>query len=111
MGAFFADLREHEASDNVVMLIFTEFGRRVHDNGSGTDHGAGGVAFAIGEPVKGGMYGDYPSLKSEDLTQGDLMPHQDFRGVYTTLLEEWLELDAPSIVGGTFDSPAFIAKA
>ena len=111
VSAFFADLREHDAADNVVMLVFTEFGRRVHDNGSGTDHGAGGVAFAIGEPVKGGMYGDYPSLKAEDLTQGDLMPHQDFRGVYTTLLDDWLELDAPAIVGGTFESPAFIAKA
>ena len=111
VSAFFADLREHAAADNVVMLVFTEFGRRVHDNGSGTDHGAGGVVFAIGEPVKGGMYGDYPSLKAEDLTQGDLMPHQDFRGVYTTLLDDWLELDAPSIVGGTFESPAFIAKA
>ena len=111
VSAFFADLREHDAADNVVMLIFTEFGRRVHDNGSGTDHGAGGVAFAIGGPVKGGMYGEYPSLKAEDLTQGDLMPNQDFRGVYTTLLEDWLELDAPSIVGGTFESPAFIAKA
>ena len=111
VSAFFTDLREHDAADNVVMLIFTEFGRRVHDNGSGTDHGAGGVAFAIGDAVKGGMYGDYPSLKAEDLTQGDLMPHQDFRGVYTTLLDDWLELDAPSIVGGTFESPAFIAKA
>ena len=111
VNAFFADLREHDASDDVVMLIFTEFGRRVHDNGSGTDHGSGGVAFAIGEPVKGGMYGDYPSLKAQDLTQGDLMPHQDFRGVYTTLLDDWLELDAPSIVGGTFERPAFIAKA
>ena len=93
------------------MLIFTEFGRRVHDNGSGTDHGAAGVAFAIGGAVQGGMYGEYPSLKAEDLTQGDLMPNQDFRGVYTTLLDDWLELDAPSIVGGTFESPAFIAKA
>lgn len=108
VSAFFADLREHQAADNVVMLMFTEFGRRVHDNGSGTDHGAGGVAFAIGDAVKGGQYGEYPSLKAEDLSQGDLVPNQDFRGVYTTLLEDWLKLDAPSVVGGTFEKPAFI---
>ena len=58
---FYADLREHNAADNVVMFAFTEFGRRVKDNGSGTDHGSGGVAFAIGDPVAGGMYGAYPS--------------------------------------------------
>ena len=108
VSAFFADLREHNASDNVVMLLFTEFGRRVRDNDSGTDHGAGGVAFAIGEAVKGGQYGEYPSLKAEDLSQGDLVPNRDFRGVYTALLEDWLELDAQSIVGGAFEKPAFI---
>ena len=107
-AAFFADLRDHQASDNVVMLLFTEFGRRVRDNGSGTDHGAGGVAFAIGDVVKGGQYSEYPSLKAEDLSQGDLVPNQDFRGVYTTLLEDWLKLDARPIVGGAFDKPAFI---
>ena len=49
---FYADLREHDTADNVVMFVFTEFGRRVRDNGSGTDHGSGGVAFAIGDPVR-----------------------------------------------------------
>ncbi|MEE8302064.1 MAG: DUF1501 domain-containing protein [Candidatus Tectomicrobia bacterium] len=108
VSAFFADLREHEASDNVVMLMFTEFGRRVRDNGSGTDHGAGGVAFAIGDAVQGGQYSEYPSLKAEDLSQGDLVPNQDFRGIYSTLLEDWLKLDAQSVVGGAFEKPAFI---
>ena len=60
--SFFADLREHDAGDNLIMMLFTEFGRRVHDNGSGTDHGAGGVAFVIGDRVKGGMYSEYPSF-------------------------------------------------
>lgn len=106
--AFFADLREHNAADNVVMLMFTEFGRRVHDNGSGTDHGAGGVSFVLGDAVKGGMYSEYPSLKAEHLTQGDLMPNLDFRSIYTTLLEDWMKLDAQSIVGGSFEKPAFI---
>ncbi len=58
---FWADLREHGADDNVVMLLFSEFGRRVKENGTGTDHGSGGVAFAIGPKVKGGMYSEYPS--------------------------------------------------
>ena len=59
---FFDDLREHDAGDNLIMVLFTEFGRRVHDNGTGTDHGAGGVAFVIGNGVRGGMYSEYPSL-------------------------------------------------
>jgi uncharacterized protein (DUF1501 family) len=108
VAAFFADLRAHQASDNVVMFLFTEFGRRVRGNGSGTDHGAGGVSFAIGDAVKGGQYSEYPSLKAEDLSQGDLVPNQDFRGVYSTLLEDWLKLDAQAIVRGSFEKPAFI---
>jgi len=106
--AFFDDLREQGNADNVVMLMFTEFGRRVRDNGSGTDHGAGGVSFVIGDAVKGGQYGEYPSMKAQDLVQGDLNPNMDFRSVYTTLLEDWMKLDAKSIVNGTFEKPAFI---
>ena len=108
VGDFLADLREHDAADNVVILMFSEFGRRVHDNGSGTDHGAAGVAFAIGEPVVGGFYGEYPSRKAEDLQQGDLVPNLDFRGFYTTVLEDWLQLDANPIVKGTFEKPRFL---
>ena len=105
---FFADLKEHHAGDNVIMLLFSEFGRRVHDNGSGTDHGAAGAAFVIGEPVKGGQYGEYPSRKAEDLQQGDLVPNLDFRGLYSTVLEDWLGLDAKPIVKGTFEKPIFV---
>ncbi len=108
VGDFLADLREHDAADNVVILMFSEFGRRVHDNGSGTDHGAAGVAFAIGEPVAGGFYGEYPSRKAEDLQQGDLVPNLDFRGFYTTVLEDWLQLDANPIVKGNFEKPKFL---
>jgi uncharacterized protein (DUF1501 family) len=88
--------------------VFTEFGRRVHDNGSGTDHGAGGHAFVIGDQVKGGLYGAYPSLKREDLVEGDLCFNNDFRGLYSTLLEKWLHLDAKPIVGGAFEQFDFI---
>ena len=105
---FFADLREHDAADNVTMLVFTEFGRRVQDNGTGCDHGRGGVAFAIGDRVKGGMYGQYPSLKAEDLIEGDLAPDYDFRGFYATFAERWLGLDAKPIVGGQFEQLDFL---
>ncbi len=108
IGDFFADLREHNASDNVIMLLFSEFGRRVHDNGSGTDHGAAGASFVIGDPLTGGQYGEYPSLKPEDLEQGDLVPNLDFRGVYSTILDDWLGLDAKPIVEGTFEKPNFL---
>ena len=105
---FYADLREHDAADNVVMFAFTEFGRRVKDNGSGTDHGSGGVAFAIGDPVRGGMYGAYPSLAEGDLVEGDLAFNTDFRGVYGALVEQWLGLDAKPVVGGSFEQPEFV---
>ena len=102
--AFFEDLREHDAADEVVMLVFTEFGRRIRDNGSGTDHGSGGGAFLIGERVRGGLYAEYPSLEPSQWLNGeDLRPTIDFRGVYATVLEQWLGLDAGPIVGGTYE--------
>jgi len=105
---FYDDLKEHNASDNVVLLVFTEFGRRVHDNGSGTDHGAGGCAFVIGDAVKGGLYGEYPSLEENKLVEGDLAFNNDFRGLYSTLLEKWMGLDAKPIVNGSFEQMAYI---
>ena len=105
---FFDDLQEHDAGDNLIMMLFTEFGRRVKDNGTGTDHGAGGVAFVIGNQVKGGMYSQYPSLKPADLTQGDLAPNYDFRGFYSTIIERWLGLDPVPIVGGQFEQLDFV---
>ena len=105
---FWHDLREHDADDNVVMFLFSEFGRRVRDNGSGTDHGSAGVAFAIGPSIKGGMYSVYPETRAEALEQGDLVPNQDFRGVYSTILEDFLRLDPAPIVNGQFEQPKFI---
>jgi uncharacterized protein (DUF1501 family) len=103
VGAFTDDLREHEREDDVVMLIFSEFGRRIRDNGSGTDHGSGGVAFVIGNAVRGGMYGEYPSLKAEAQLEGDLHFNNDFRCTYATLLEQWLGLEPAPIVNGRFE--------
>ena len=103
MDAFLDDLKEHNVDDNVVVLVFTEFGRRTHDNGSGTDHGAGGAAFMFGSGVKGGQYSEFPSLEEKDLEQGDVVPNNDYRGLYSTVLEDWMGLDAKPLVGGLYE--------
>jgi uncharacterized protein (DUF1501 family) len=106
---FFDDLRQHQASDNVTLFMFSEFGRRISDNGSGTDHGAASVAFAIGEHVKGGLYGEYPSLEpSKQEEGGNLKYNMDFRSVYSTILEDWLGLAPEPIVGGSFERVRFL---
>ena len=103
MDAFLDDLKEHNVDDNVVVLVFTEFGRRTHDNGSGTDHGAGGAAFMFGSGIKGGQYSEFPSLEEKDLEQGDVVPNNDYRGLYSTVLEDWMGLDAKPLVGGLYE--------
>ena len=105
---FIDDLRGHDAMDNVTLLMFSEFGRRVGDNGSGTDHGAASVAFAIGEDVKGGFYGEYPSLDQDKLIEGGNLDHSmDFREVYSTILEDWLHID-PVPIAGNFTKVNFL---
>ena len=108
VSTFYQDLKEHQANEEVVILMFTEFGRRVKENGSGTDHGSGGVAFVIGDAVKGGLYGEYPSLAPEKLDEGDLQWNNDFRCTYATLLEQWMGLDAKAILRGSFEQFDFI---
>ena len=110
VSAFFQDMKEHNTGENIIMYMFSEFGRRVRDNGSGTDHGAAGAAFVIGDPIQGGFYGEYPSRKNEDLEQGDLVPNYDFRGAYTSIVEDWLGMDANPIVNGTFPKMDVIKK-
>ena len=105
---FMDDMNEQGRADDTLMLIFTEFGRRIKDNGSGTDHGSGGVAFLVGGQVKGGMYGEYPSLKEEDQLEGDLQFNNDFRSTYSTILERWLELEPAPIVNGQFEQFDFV---
>ena len=106
---FYQDLREHNRGEEVLLFMFTEFGRRARDNGGGTDHGTGGGCFIMGDHVKGGLYGEYPSLKQEDLEDGgDLMHNVDFRSVYSTILEKWLGLDSRPIVGGSFEQLDFL---
>ena len=108
ISCFFADLREHQVEDRVVMLVFTEFGRRVKDNGSGSDHGSGGLSMVMGAPVKGGQYNELPSLREEDLLEGDLHFNYDYRGLYATLVERWLGLDAKTVVGGNYEQVAVV---
>lgn len=108
IGDFYQDLKEHDANEEVIILLFTEFGRRVQENGSGTDHGSGSVAFMIGDGVKGGLYGEYPSLEPEKLDSGDLHWNNDFRRTYATILEKWMGLDANPILGGTYEQFDFI---
>ena len=104
LAAFYQDLQEHDASREVAILVYTEFGRRIRDNGSGTDHGSGGGAFIVGEQVNGGLYAEYPSLEPSKWLNGEDLCHTiDFRGIYATMLEQWLGLDAGPIVGGTFE--------
>ena len=104
LSDFMADLREHNASEEVTVMVFTEFGRRIKDNGSGTDHGSGGGAYIIGDHVAGGLYSEYPSVKPEDWLYGEDLRHTiDFRGIYGTVLEQWMGMDPTAIVGGQFE--------
>ena len=107
---FYIDMKNANKADDVVLFVFSEFGRRVKDNGNGTDHGSGGVAFVIGDSVEGGHYGEYPSLKSEDLIEGDLEFSLDFRSIYTELLEDWLEVDSKPVVKGIYQKVGFLKQ-
>jgi uncharacterized protein (DUF1501 family) len=108
VSSFCDDLKEHNAGENVIILLFTEFGRRVRDNGSGTDHGSGGLAFVVGDAVNGGLYAEYPSLELDKLLEGDLHYSYDFRGLYGEILERWMGLDPRPIVGGAFEQLNFL---
>ena len=108
VGDFMQDLQQHGRDDETLVFVFSEFGRRTHDNGSGTDHGAAGATFVIGDAVKGGLYGEYPSLEPEKLDSGDLQWNNDFRSTYATLLEQWMGLDANPILEETYEQLDFI---
>jgi uncharacterized protein (DUF1501 family) len=96
-----------EATDRVALMTFSEFGRRVRENGSrGTDHGSGSCMFVAGTKVVGGLVGKHPSLS--DLTDGDLRYHTDFRRVYATLLDDWLGVDSRTVLGDKFEKLTLI---
>jgi len=106
--AFFQDLKGHKLDDRVILATFSEFGRRVKENGSlGTDHGAASQVFVAGAGVKGGLHGKHPSLT--DLVEGDLQFHTDFRSIYATLLTKVLEWPAETVLGGKFPLVDFVS--
>ncbi|MDA1093485.1 MAG: DUF1501 domain-containing protein [Acidobacteria bacterium] len=100
---FVEDLKRIGRADDVAIMMFTEFGRRVEENASlGTDHGTATPMFVIGSGVQGGLHGQHPSLT--DLDDGNLKMTTDFRRVYATMIEEWLgHKDSASILKGSFD--------
>ena len=101
LAAFAKDLKAQGNFDRVVTMTFSEFGRRVAQNGSnGTDHGAAAPLFVLGGKVKAGTYGKYPSLT--ELDRGDLVFNVDFRSVYATVLEQWLKAPSEKILGRKF---------
>jgi uncharacterized protein (DUF1501 family) len=110
IGDFTEDLTEHGVEKDAVILVFSEFGRRIKDNGTGCDHGSGGVAFVIGDSVNGGFYGEFPSLLEKDQLDGDLHFSNDFRSTYATILDKWLGLDPDPIVNGKFEQFDFISN-
>ena len=101
LAAFQKDLTKLKLADRVLVMTFSEFGRRVNENASqGTDHGAASCLFLCGSKVKGGLAGTYPSL--EKLGEGDLIHTVDFRSVYATILEKWFGCDASKLLGEKF---------
>lgn len=101
LDAFVRDLDEHGHGDRVLTMTFSEFGRRLQENASkGTDHGAAAPVFLSGNRVKSGLIGKHPSLN--DLQDGDVKFHTDFRQVYATVLDQWLKVDSAPILGDNF---------
>jgi len=105
--AFYLDLKGHQLHDRVLLATYSEFGRRVKENGSlGTDHGAASQMFVVTPTTKGGVIGKHPSLT--DLHQDDLKYHTDFRSVYATILDEWLGYPSRAVLGGEFPQIDFV---
>jgi uncharacterized protein (DUF1501 family) len=103
LDAFVKDLTQKGLLDRVLVMTFSEFGRRVAENASGgTDHGAAAPMLLIGSAVKPGIHGQHPSLT--DLDQGDLKFQVDFRSVYTTVLEQWMGVGSQPILGDRFSA-------
>ncbi len=105
--AFWRDMTKHHLAERVLLVTFSEFGRRVQENGSlGTDHGTASQMFVATASGKPGLKGDHPSLT--DLDQGDLKFHTDFRSVYATILERWLEVPSEPVLGKRFPQLDFV---
>ena len=105
--AFQKDLEDHHLDEDVMVMTFSEFGRRVAENGGhGTDHGTAAPMLLIGSKLRGGIYGEYPSLSNLD--SGDLKYTVDFRTVYSTILDRWLAADSRQILGANYENIRFV---
>jgi uncharacterized protein (DUF1501 family) len=109
MLAFYTDLRNQGLLDDTLILSFSEFGRRISENGSnGTDHGAASVMLAMGGKVRGGLYGTAPNLSTDpknptlENSAGDVHYETDFRSVYAQVIDGWLGADSRQLLGGDF---------
>lgn len=108
IAAFYQDLAAHGNERRVLTLTFSEFGRRIEENGSrGTDHGEASPLFLIGGGVKGGLYGTLPDLAATNM--GNLRYTTDFRSVYATVLERWLGRPSAPVLNGSFQKLPVIA--
>jgi uncharacterized protein (DUF1501 family) len=105
--AFFSDLKSHGVAERVLLMTFSEFGRRAEENASlGTDHGAAAPMFVIGPAVRAGVIGPRPDL--DHLVDGDIPHALDFRRAYATVLEDWLQIPAAPILWRRFEKLALL---
>jgi uncharacterized protein (DUF1501 family) len=110
--AFYTDLQNQGLIGNTLVLQYSEFGRRITENGSqGTDHGAASVMMLVGGPVRGGLHGTAPQLAQTpdnptlENNAGDVRMETDFRSVYASVIDRWLGADSVSLLGGDFRKP------
>ncbi|MBL8857543.1 MAG: DUF1501 domain-containing protein [Planctomycetes bacterium] len=107
LAAFMADMKARSAGDEVIVAVFSEFGRRVKENGSrGTDHGVAAPMIVLGNKVKGGLHGKHPSLT--ELDSGDLASTTDFRSVYGTIIDRWFGVDHTLVLGAKYPTLEFL---
>src|SRR5579863_9047459 len=110
LSAFYNDLAGHGKADNVVVMTWSEFGRRVEENGSqGTDHGTSAPMFILGNAVNKGIFGEPPSLSSLD-QNGNLKYTVDFRSVYGTMLDRWMGASSKDVLGADYGSQNFLPQ-
>jgi uncharacterized protein (DUF1501 family) len=107
--AFQRDLEARKLDQRVLIQLWSEFGRRPEENGSGTDHGAGGVAFLIGSRASGEMVGEFPGLTKLDVNE-NLLTTSDFRAMYCSLLEQWFQTEAGLVIpeAASFQRPVLV---
>ena len=109
LTAFYQDLAAHGKAQDVLVLTWSEFGRRVEENANdGTDHGSASVMFALGDGVKRGLYGEQPSL-TRLIDNGNLSFTTDFRSVYATVIERWLGTPSAPLLRKNWEQLGFVA--